>query len=576
MAVYNHRDAYLNQEFSEDYWYDDAKFYACELVKQLTTDDWNALKSSWRNRSKQWQERCAEILDWGDARQAVPLLMEMIQVEDDELTLTAADSLSSIGVVELDLPVSAGVLSRLQALAHSGNVAKLISNQLLAQLQGKGLKEIEMTDPFEMYENLRKSLKQFQIDQASVSSKLAAQLGIDKLRIDQISASSKLARQLGIEQVLGSSKLVDQIRVEQERSGKLGIEQVLGSPKVADQIWAEQERFYARLKKEAATWQKLAQPSQNLANKLEFTEIRLASIAWDSSLTQVARRFQEINLLERRSDLAARLLEPSKVYTEFVERTFQRIEQSKSTKITKALQTSLHLAEEQLLTTTNSLSDILTVPEDDEIALAPRSLILPVVQQDELIAVVEAGDYEEDEASLIKLPPSAKVADEARCILSLVAKCNEVVQAAGKAEIFKPTTRLLEVYADLPWLFPEDKRTFADFVDCLYFIFYEGAGKDKLRFLNDYGGVLDASSDCDFIWCIKHLRNKWLRHDADHGKEADIRRSWKDLSAKFNLLGLEHAPVTKQHFRHLHRSLLREAEAFLGKILEKLTNNSAE
>jgi hypothetical protein len=576
VAVYNHRDAYLNQEFSEDYWYDDAKFYACELVKQLTTDDWNALKSSWRNRSKQWQERCAEILDWGDARQAVPLLMEMIQVEDDELTLTAADSLSSIGVVELDLPVSAGVLSRLQALAHSGNVAKLISNQLLAQLQGKGLKEIEMTDPFEMYENLRKSLKQFQIDQASVSSKLAAQLGIDKLRIDQISASSKLARQLGIEQVLGSSKLVDQIRVEQERSGKLGIEQVLGSPKVADQIWAEQERFYARLKKEAATWQKLAQPSQNLANKLEFTEIRLASIAWDSSLTQVARRFQEINLLERRSDLAARLLEPSKVYTEFVERTFQRIEQSKSTKITKALQTSLHLAEEQLLTTTNSLSDILTVPEDDEIALAPRSLILPVVQQDELIAVVEAGDYEEDEASLIKLPPSAKVADEARCILSLVAKCNEVVQAAGKAEIFKPTTRLLEVYADLPWLFPEDKRTFADFVDCLYFIFYEGAGKDKLRFLNDYGGVLDASSDCDFIWCIKHLRNKWLRHDADHGKEADIRRSWKDLSAKFNLLGLEHAPVTKQHFRHLHRSLLREAEAFLGKILEKLTNNSAE
>ena len=190
-----------------------------------------------------------------------------------------------------------------------------------------------------------------------------------------------------------------------------------------------------------------------------------------------------------------------------------------------------------------------------------------------MIAVVETGDYEEDEASLIKLNPAAKVADEARCVLSLVAKCNEVVQAAGKAEIFKPTTRLLEVYVDLPWLFPEDKRTFADFVDCLYFIFYEGAGKDKLRFLKDYGGVLDASSDCDFIWCIKHLRNKWLRHDADHGKEADIKRSWKDLSAKFNALGLEHAPVSKQHFRHLHRSLLTEAEAFLCKILEKLTNN---
>ncbi len=91
--------------------------------------------------------------------------------------------------------------------------------------------------------------------------------------------------------------------------------------------------------------------------------------------------------------------------------------------------------------------------------------------------------------------------------------------------------------------------------------------------MNDNGGVLDAASDCDFIWCIKHLRNKWLRHDADHGKGADIKKSWQDLSAKFNALGLEHAPVTKQHFRHLHRSLLRQAEAFLSKILEKLTNN---
>ena len=407
-----------------------------------------------------------------------------------------------------------------------------------------------MTEPFEMGENLRGILNQF--------------------RIDQISASSKLAAQLGIEQVLGSSKLVDQIRAQQERYAQLGIEQVLGSSKLVDQIRAQQERFYASFEKEAATWQKLVHPSRGLANQLGL-EIRAASIAWDSSLTQVACRFQEINLLERRSDLAARLLEPSKVYTEFAERTFQRIEQSQSTKVTKALQTSLHLAEEQLLTTTDSLSGILAVPEDDEIALPPRSLILPVVQQDELIAIVEASN-EEDEASLIKLPPSTKVADEARYILFLVTKCNEIVQAAGKAEIFKPTTRLLEVYVDLPWLVPEDKRTFADFVDCLYFIFYEGAGKDKLRFLNDYGGVLDASSDCNFIWCIKHLRNKWLRHDADHGKEADIKRSWKDLSAKFNALGLEHAPVTKQHFRHLHRSLLREANAFLCKILEKLTN----
>lgn len=135
MTIFQDLDTYLSQDFSDDYWADDASLYACELVKQLTTEDWNALHASWQNHSKHWQERCAEILDWGDARQAVPLLLEMIQVEDDELTLTAADSLSSIGVAELELPVGADVLSRLQAVANSGNVAKLIINQLLKQLQ---------------------------------------------------------------------------------------------------------------------------------------------------------------------------------------------------------------------------------------------------------------------------------------------------------------------------------------------------------------------------------------------------------------------------------------------------------
>jgi tetratricopeptide (TPR) repeat protein len=65
----------------------------------------------------------------------------MIQVEDDELTLTVADSLSSIGIADLDLPISADVFSRLQAVAHSGNVAKLIINQLLKQLEVKAYRD---------------------------------------------------------------------------------------------------------------------------------------------------------------------------------------------------------------------------------------------------------------------------------------------------------------------------------------------------------------------------------------------------------------------------------------------------
>jgi hypothetical protein len=149
MTTFQELDAYLSQDFSDDYWSDDASLYAHELVKQLSTEDWKALKSCWQNRSKQWQVRFAEILDWGETRRAVSLLRQMIRVKDDELMLTAADSLRSLaGVVNLNLPGGEDILKHLQAIAQrgyipssedvlhlqavaqTGNIAKRIINEL--------------------------------------------------------------------------------------------------------------------------------------------------------------------------------------------------------------------------------------------------------------------------------------------------------------------------------------------------------------------------------------------------------------------------------------------------------------
>jgi len=331
----------------------------------------------------------------------------------------------------------------------------------------------------------------------------------------------------------------------------------------------QQLKILENLKQQTDIWQKVIQPNLDAARLLQSTmpQIREASVVWHSSLIQTINRFQEVNLLATKPVLAARLLENSKIYTAFLESTIQRIKQNENHKVARALYVSLHLAEIQLITTTEALSSIIATPIDDEVS-DTRPLDLPIIQQDELIAAAESKNIE-DEAALIEQSSAASVSSLSGRVLSLVALCNEVVKIGEKPEIFKPTNKLLEVFADLPWLLPSNKRKFADFIDCLYFLFYEGAGKDKLRFLNEHGGVLELA-DCDLIWCIKHLRNKWLRHDADHGKEADIRKSWKELSAKFSWLGLQHAPISPEHFRYLHCRLLQQAEAFLQKILEKL------
>ncbi len=290
---------------------------------------------------------------------------------------------------------------------------------------------------------------------------------------------------------------------------------------------------------------------------------------WDKSFTEVTRQIQELNLFSKNPALVRNLLKPSRVYTDFVEKTYQRLEQSTSEKVDWALETSLHLAEDQLLTASETLVNIITVPEDEELSLHEIYLLLPIVQQDELITIAESCE-EEDEEALILLSPAAQAFAQVNRIWKLIVQCNEVMQIKEQKEMFKPTTKLLEACTNLHWIIPQNKLSFADFIDCFYFTFYEGAGKDNLRFLIKHGGVLDEKVDCDFIWCIKHLRNKWLRHDADHGKETDIKKSWKDLSDKFKWLGLNHAPIKEDHFRLLHHSLLKEAESFLEKILGKL------
>jgi hypothetical protein len=98
---------------------------------------------------------------------------------------------------------------------------------------------------------------------------------------------------------------------------------------------------------------------------------------------------------------------------------------------------------------------------------------------------------------------------------------------------------------------------------------YEGAGKDKLRFLKDHGGPL-ALEECDVIWSIKTLRNKWLRHDADHGKESDIDKSWKSLDECFRQLGISGFPRSAADYRLLHRTLLAEMTAFLQRLFNAI------
>lgn len=114
-------DNYLSQDFSDDYWYDDRIIEACKLVKQLTPSDWSTLNTIWQHRPKHWKIRLAEVLDWGDEEYAIPLLLQLLHNPDDELAITALESLESF---ELSPATKAKCLQRISTIASISKVDK--------------------------------------------------------------------------------------------------------------------------------------------------------------------------------------------------------------------------------------------------------------------------------------------------------------------------------------------------------------------------------------------------------------------------------------------------------------------
>lgn len=208
-----------------------------------------------------------------------------------------------------------------------------------------------------------------------------------------------------------------------------------------------------------------------------------------------------------------------------------------------------------------------TAIEETELFAADRPLNLGRRQQDEMLAApASAGD---DPNQLVAAAPTSRIIGLAREAMELVFRINQAAQARGSSEIFKPTNRVLQVFQRLPWLDAHTEGLFGDVVDDLYVLLYEGAGKDNLRFLRAHGGPLDPPA-CDVIFCIKHLRNKWLRHDPEHGGKKDIEKSYATLGGHLQRLGLSKLPRRAADYRLLQERLLREVVSFLERLLAGL------
>lgn len=406
-------------------------------------------------------------------------------------------------------------------------------------------------------------------------SNFAANSGI----VETFKTSQLLTTYSLLSKIINSTKLQENKLFDQFRIATSSLDGII---KQNRQIAAQNDLIFKnylgsnvaleKLHKQSAIFENLsARVAAMDAVKLGIPQFSQATLAWNMASSSLTSRMKDIGLLSQREMLSARILEVPNIYVDFVRHTVALFDNNPTLEIATRLRGSLNLAEYQLIEIAKAFNYFSALPQDNEVPYRKRILNVPFVQQQELLDYEYKGN-ENDTVALTNASPTAKTEKLTRRVLTLIVQCNEAGKTSDqRTDIFKPTTRMMEVYNDLPWLSANNKNRFGDLIDCLYIMFYECAGKDRLRFLEDNGGPL-TKADCDFIWCIKHLRNKWLRHDADHGNKNDIVKSWAELSKCFQWLELANYPTDKD-FPKLHYKLLEFAEEFLVCILNRLKLN---
>jgi len=197
----------------------------------------------------------------------------------------------------------------------------------------------------------------------------------------------------------------------------------------------------------------------------------------------------------------------------------------------------------------------------------PRRLYAPQLHRIELRRMQDDLEDADVEDLLVALP-SGQLVLLAREVINLVIQINEVRTIAGEGSMFKQTDRVMRVCCELPFAVALTRSTFADFIDDLYWLFYEAPGAGSLRYLTAHGGPL-ADDDCEIVFVIKRLRN-FYRHDPEHGSDREIEKKFEAIAADLAAHGFNALPRTRDHYRRLQRVVLEEVAAFLRMLHDKL------
>jgi hypothetical protein len=314
-------------------------------------------------------------------------------------------------------------------------------------------------------------------------------------------------------------------------------------------------------------------------NNQLFEHLRQATnLSYAETMAEAMRN--HVSLLNGNQNFISQIRENLISYDSFAQNTLRTLSRINSSEINLALKGSLLLANEQTLRSGNLIEPILEEIRqfNTDTLLGGISSNRFQIQRNELLKRDDVEEEETYESLVIKSPAAISFDLIVNC-LKIVGLCNEAALTTKGNGIFTLTNSVWANSFKLLQTVPTNKENFAEIVDYLYFLLIEGAGKDVLRFItyedkNQYGYFSRTEPEVEIIWKIKHLRNKWLRHDIEHGKDKDIAKDYRIRKETLKWFGMQRVPQSSAEFIFLYNNLMLKVEEFLKNLLERISKFS--
>ena len=133
--MYTELNSLLEQNVTDDAWYDDGFLVAQDIMNNFVAEDWKRLGEEVLSKDIEWQKKLAYCIDNQLIEEELNIICKLLQVKNDELLEMCVDSLHSFDneVGHLYIKNNPQIIQMVKSrIKNAGTIEKIILEKFLS------------------------------------------------------------------------------------------------------------------------------------------------------------------------------------------------------------------------------------------------------------------------------------------------------------------------------------------------------------------------------------------------------------------------------------------------------------